>query len=81
MSETPHVHNCQIIGRESDGPLFDMEASAYLDGYTILPTEQYEKMKRSLADLASKVAVFERNQCLCGQTATCPVHPPRFMLP
>jgi hypothetical protein len=38
-----------------------MEASAYLDGYTILPTEQYEKMKFEIINLEAEIRDICRN--------------------
>ena len=45
----PYVTNCNLIKRNNDDILFHVEPEKklihpYLDGYTILPTEDYEKL-------------------------------------
>ena len=45
----PYVTNCNLIPRKKDGALFIVEREKnlihpLLDGYTILPNEDYEKL-------------------------------------
>jgi hypothetical protein len=47
--KTPYVKNCNLITRDTDDVIFHGEPDEglihpYLDGYTILPNEQYEKL-------------------------------------
>ena len=47
--EKPILHNCQLIPRKTGDILFGVETDKdlihpYLDGYTILPNEEYEKL-------------------------------------
>jgi hypothetical protein len=45
--KTPFVTNCNLIKRKENDILFHAEDKTihpYLDRYTILPTEQYEKL-------------------------------------
>lgn len=47
MDRPSYVRNCQVILRRGDGPLFAVEDGlvvARLDGYTILPNEDYARL-------------------------------------
>jgi hypothetical protein len=60
IPEKPYVKNCFLYRRESDATscLFygkdEDEIKPYLDGYAIIPIEDYKAMKAELAEYESK---------------------------
>lgn len=50
IEQDSFLRNCAIGGREEDGPLFVKDGDRMccrLDGYAVLPIEQYEELKAS----------------------------------
>ena len=49
MSLESYVRNCQVYSRPKDGKLFSEQADGdvivRLDGYAIIPVEEFEKLK------------------------------------
>lgn len=51
----PHVKNCMIMMKEEDELLFFVnekrnQADAFLDGYAIIPVEEYERLKEKAGE-------------------------------
>lgn len=50
--EKGYVRNCLVVAKEGDKKLFGVKPDgtyiAFLDGYAIIPMEEYEKLTNSL---------------------------------
>ena len=46
MVKKSYIRNCIIVERDGDGTLFDItNGKIYLDGYAIIPIEEYNALK------------------------------------
>lgn len=52
---TPYIRNCYLIPRKVGERMFSMDGKAYLDGYTVLPNEQYSALKDRIAELEDEL--------------------------